>query len=44
MYDPRPFYKHICLNACLTGLGGTFDNFVYNCNLRVEYFTFRNIK
>ena len=25
MYDPRPFSKRVCLDACLSGLGGTFE-------------------
>ena len=40
MYDPRPFSKRIYLDACLTGLGGTFDNFVYTLPLPPEYCTF----
>ena len=40
MYDPRPFSKRIYLDACLTGFGCSFDNFVYTMPLPSEYCTF----
>ena len=39
MYDPWPFSKRIYFDTCLTGLGGTFDNFVYTMQLSPGYVT-----
>ena len=40
MYDFRPISQKIYLDACLTGLGGTFGNNVYALSLPTEYHTF----
>ena len=38
MYEVRPFDKFICLDASLTGLCGSFENFLYMVKIPTVFY------